>query len=187
MRERATLEKETTLRGNTATETQSINLLLVSSSPIRASLLRTLLEQRGLCGEIHRIIPGRGAVDGICGRGKNRFEPPPDMAMLDFGEPNPACVAVAKQLALESASPRPPLILLTSEASEQLLSAGDLPFDASKIFAPTSLESFADNMLKHPRSRFLHALAVLATLGPILVRLPEPDTCKPGRGLALSA
>ena len=155
------------------TEDKTMKLLLISDGSDRAAMLRQLMEQQGLRGEIHRMDQGRSAIAAARGTGPFKGEKPPDLVMIDFSAPNRRCLSVLSRLALGSKPCPMPVILLTSPDSEDLLRSGELDFDATRVFAPTNLLSFVRKMRQHSRRRFLRALRVMASLGPVLVRLPE--------------
>jgi len=150
----------------------TISVLMISAESDKAALLRQLMEQQGLCGEIRRVEPGRGAITVAGRNGPCSADAAPDVVMLDFSAPDKRTVAVLQQIARDRMHLPAPVILLTSPASEELLRSGNVKFDASRVFAPTSLPSFVRKMREHSRQRFLRALSVMANLGPILVRLP---------------
>lgn len=168
-------------------EDHRIRLLLIADGIDKAALLRQLMEQQGLQGEIRRMDQGRSAVAVARRKGPSNGNPPPDLVLLDISEPDKRNIAVLKQTALGSARLPAPVILLTSPAAEELLYSGDLEFDVSRVFAPTSLACFLQKMQQHSRRRFLRALSVMADLGPILVRLPDSFMPQDQSRTALSA
>ena len=151
---------------------ENLRLLLISNESDKAAMLRQLMERQGLRGEIRRMDLGKSAVACARHAGPYRGEVPPDVVLLDFEHADRRCVSLANQVAMDSARVSAPVVLLTSPDSEEVLRSGDLEFDESRIFAPTSLGCFVSKMQQHSRRRFLKALGVMAKLGPILVRLP---------------
>lgn len=150
-------------------------------------MLRQLMEQQGLRGEIRRLDPGRSAVACARRSGPYRGETTPDVVLLDFAEPERRSMTIAKEIALGSRRVRTPVVLLTSHESEAALQSGELQFDANSVFAPTSLGCFIRKMQQHSRRRFMRALSVMADLGPILVRLPANIVRRDSDKTALSA
>ena len=149
-----------------------MQLLLISDSSERAAILRQLMEQQGLHGEIRRLDPGRSAIACARHSGPYRGEAMPDVVLLDFADPGRRNKSVVKEIALGSRRVATPVVLLTSQASEAALHSDELRFDENSVFAPTSLGCFIRKMRQHSRQRFLRALSVMAGLGPILVRMP---------------
>lgn len=166
---------------------EPMKLLLISDGSEQAALLRQLMEQQGLQGEIRRMDQGRSAVACARQSGPYRGEPPPDVVLLDFTQPNRRSMSVVKHIALGGSRVTTPVVLLTGEASDDALHSKELRFDDSKVFAPTSLNCFIRKMQQHSRERFLRALAVMSDLGPILVRLPPTLVRQNGDDAALSA
>ena len=152
---------------------EQMKLLLISDGSEQAALLRQLMEQQGLRGEIRRMDQSRSAVSCARRSGPYRGEPPPDVVLLDFSHPDRRSMSVVKQIALGSGRVTAPVVLLTSEESDAALHSKELHFDETQVFAPTSLSCFIRKMQQHSRQRFLRALSVMADLGPILVRLPS--------------
>jgi len=166
---------------------EPISLLLVSTHSATAALLRRLMEQHGLSGEIRRVDPGRGAI-AVARRGRpGNDEPAPDIVMLDFAAAEARSISFLQQIARGTPPLPAPVVLLTSPESEALLRSGNLRFNDSRVFAPTSLPCFMRKMREHPRQRFLRALSIMADLGPILVDLPDARAEQPELSAALSA
>ena len=166
---------------------EQMKLLLISDGSEQAAMLRQLMEQHGLNGEIRRMGQGRSAVACARRTGPYRGEPPADLVLLDFSHPDRKSKSVVKQIAMGSSRPKTPVVLLTSEESDEALHSRELHFDENSVFAPTSLSCFVRKMQQHSRQRFLRALGVMADLGPILVRLPSALTRRNGDETALSA
>ena len=150
-------------------------------------MLQQLMEQQGLQGEIRRMKQGRSAVACARRSGPYRGESPPDVVLLDFSQPDRRSISVAKQIAVGATRVSTPVVLLTSEESDEALHSKELSFDQNSVFEPTSLNCFIRKMQQHSRRRFLRALSVMADLGPILVKLPSALARHNGDSTALSA
>ena len=159
-------------RATVRADDETLKLLLISDESDKAAMLRQLMEQQGLCGEIRRLDPGKSAVACARQSGPYKGEASTDLILLDFSAANSRAVSMVQRIALASPPIRTPVILLTSVESEKVLHTGELEFDDSRVFAPTSLLCLIRKMQQHSRRRFLRALSVMAELGPILVRLP---------------
>lgn len=149
-----------------------MKLLLIADGPTQAAILRQVMEQNGLCGEIRRMRQGKSAISCATQSGRYSKSEQPDFIMLDFSAPDEGCVTTVKQIAFGPAPAVAPVVLLVTPDSRDLLDAADLATARSKMFAPTSLFCFVRKMKQHSRSRFLRALSVMSDLGPILVSLP---------------
>lgn len=169
------------------TGTETLRLLLVSGSAERGALLQQFFRQRGLRGELQRIDPGRAAIARALRTGPRRDTPPPDLVLLDFAAPDRTTLSIARQLGVGQSSLATPVVLLTSQESEAALGSGALGFDDSRVFAPTELDCFADNIARQPHDRVVRALSILSGLGPILVRLPKSLARGNGGGASLTA
>lgn len=154
------------------TANDTMNLLLISDSAERGSMLSQAMEQQGLRGEIRRMRPSRSAVALARRSGRYRRTTPHDFILFDFADPNDQCLTVVRDIAFGPNRATVPVILLTSPDSEYLLDSGSFVADEANMFAPTSLSCFLDKMRQHSRNRFLRALSVMSDLGPVLVRLP---------------
>jgi hypothetical protein len=166
---------------------KGISLLLISNAAEKGAMLRREMERRGLNGEIRRMDPGRSAVAYARQSGPYKGSIPPDIVMIDFAEPDKRCLAMLKQVALSSVRACVPVVLLTRPETEDLLRTGNLKFDESRVFAPTTLACFVKKMREHPRGRFLRALGIMSDLGPILVRQPGSFVHQTSGEHALSA
>ncbi len=166
---------------------EAINVLLIADCSATAAMLRQVMEQSGLRGEIRRMHQGRSAVAYARRSGPYKEAKSPHLILLDFSAPDERCLSIVTELAFGQDRAPAPVILLTSPESEHFLHSGNLTRDSSRIFAPTSLLSFIRKMRQHPRSRFLRALSVMYDLGPILVRLPASFVRRPEEQPALIA
>lgn len=166
---------------------KTINLLLISDGSDQAAMLQHLMEQQGLQGQIRRMKQGRSAIACVRRKGPYRGESPPDVVLLDFSHPDSRSISVVKQVALGSGRSNTPVVLLTSEDSDEALHSKELRFDENSVFAPTSLSCFVRKMRQHSRRRFLRALEVMSDLGPILVSVPNALARQNEEEAALSA
>jgi len=162
-------------------------LLLIADDSATAAMLRQVMEQSGLTGEIRRMHQGRGAVAYARRNGPYKDAKSPDLILLDFTAPDERCLSIATEVAFGPGRALVPVILLTSSDSEYLLHSGVFRRDSSRIFAPTTLFSFIKKMRQHSRNRFLRAVSVMYDLGPILVRLPASFVRRPDQQPALIA
>ncbi|MBT8067628.1 MAG: hypothetical protein KJO09_10335 [Gammaproteobacteria bacterium] len=150
-----------------------INLVLIAENSARAKLLRDTMSNCGINGVIRRIDPGAPAVDCARQTGPYREKPLPDLFFLDFTDPSDECIAVLKAIAFGEQRTSVPVVLMTSDYSQDLLDNGDVAEDTAVMFSPTSLPSFFRKMKTGKRPSFFKALRTLYQYGPILVRPPE--------------
>ncbi len=149
-----------------------MNLLFISDSDEKATMLRKAMEQQGFCGEIRRMRPTRSAVAYARRSGRFKEATVHDFILFDFSEPDEKSLSIVADVAFGPNKAASPVILLTSPGSECLLDSESLAIDEYGMFAPTSLSCFLSKMRQHSRSRFMRALTVMSDLGPVLVRLP---------------
>lgn len=166
---------------------EAMNLLLIADDSATAAMLRQVMEQSGLTGEIRRMHQGRSAVAYARRSGPYTDAKSPDLILLDFSAPDERSRAIATEIAFGAGRALAPVILLTSPDSEYLLQSDVFQRDSFRMFAPTSLFSFIKKMRQHSRNRFLRALTVMYDLGPILVRLPASFVRRPDQQPALIA
>jgi len=151
----------------------NINLVLIAADSARASLLRDTMSNCGVEGVIRRIDPGNPAVECARQTGPYRKKPLPDLFFVDFTNPNEENIAVLKAIAFGEQRTSVPVVLMTSDYSQELLDNGDVAEESTVMFSPTSLPSFFRKMNSGKRPTFFKALRTLYQYGPILVRPPE--------------
>lgn len=149
-----------------------INLVLIAEDSARATLLRDTMSNCGVEGVIRRIDPGNPAVDCARQTGPYRERPLPDLIFLDFTNPNEENIAVLKAIAFGEKRTSVPVVLMTSDYSQELLDNGGVAEESAVMFSPTSLPSFFRKMKTGERPSFFKALRTLYQYGPILVRPP---------------
>jgi response regulator RpfG family c-di-GMP phosphodiesterase len=158
-----------------AQQEKDINLVLIADNPGCAVTLRDALEVKGINGTIRRVAPGLRAVD--CARHTGKFSDTevPDLIIFDFAEPDDKTSAILNKIAFCEDKPDVPVVLLTSNESQELLDAGGVGDDKAIMFSPTSLSSFVGKLKNGHRDTFFGALRTLYSYGPILVSMP-PQT-----------
>lgn len=149
-----------------------INLVLIAENSARASMLRDAMARSGVDGVIRRIDPGTPAVDCARQKGPYREKPLPDLFFLDFTEPTDESISVLRAIAFGDKRAAVPVVLITSDYSQDLLDSGTVDEQSAVMFSPTSLSSFIRKMRLDKRPSFLKALRTLFQYGPILVRSP---------------
>ncbi|MGI9271351.1 MAG: hypothetical protein ACR2QT_06215 [Woeseiaceae bacterium] len=162
-----------------------IRVLLISDSHDMVARLTQQLEFREVSTKIKVMRPGRKAIN--CARGKSRFgRDPVDLVVIDFSNPDHRSQSFISKLAFGENRIETPIVLLTSDYSEELLDRGAIDCDSSIMFSPTSLTSFLGKMHELSREKFLRTVTIVSGIGPILVRLPgyfsrtldETPTCQ---------
>ncbi len=150
-----------------------LRILLVSDNPGRADRIRQLMQRHTVRADLHRARIGRKAADEVRGRKKTSHAAPRfDLVLLDFADADERLLPVVAEIAFERGKKQAPIVLLTSVASEQLLSTGSLGKTADDLFAPLGLFDFLARAREHGNRRFLGAIRIIAKFGPVLVRLP---------------
>ncbi|MDJ0919477.1 MAG: hypothetical protein QNJ05_17100 [Woeseiaceae bacterium] len=155
-----------------------MNILIVSDDRHQSGLLRQAVEQRGIqcgmrridatnaaCSYVHRAAPG----DNVA----------PDLVLFDLSQADPSKLQVLKRIAFGRRRSPAPVVILTSDISEQVLSHAGVADGRSVMFEPTELSCFLKKMQEHRGERFKRALGVMYELGPIMVRLPRSFVGRP--------
>lgn len=166
---------------------KDVNLILIADNPQRASMLRDTMEQTGIRGVIRRLSPGAPAVDCARRSGAYRDKKMPDLILFDYVSPDEKTTSILRDIAFGKQRARVPVILLTSERSQELLNTDEIAANDAIMFSPTSLASFISKMKAEKRSSFFRALDTLFQYGPILVRTPESWRRREYGPFALSA
>lgn len=151
---------------------KDINLMLIADNSGCATTLRNALESSGINGTIRRVAPGGRAV--ACARQTGTFSKTalPDLIFFDLAQSDEKTSSVLNEIAFCEDRPDVPVVLLTSDETQELLDAGDIGDDKAIMFSPTSLKSFVSKLKNGHRDKFFGALRTLYSYGPILVSIP---------------
>lgn len=155
---------------------KDLDLVLISDSPGCGEKLRDALQIKGVNGTIRRLAPDDRAVDCAKRSGSFKRSKRPHVILFDFGRPDDNTSSVLEKIAFCSDKPDVPVVLLTSDESQELLSSGEVGDDNTIMFSPTSLSHFVGKMHHESRDKFIGALRTLYAFGPILVRMPATLT-----------
>lgn len=174
------------MKSNNLSNTEdAIRVLLISNCDDMVTRLTQQIEFRKVRTKIKVVRPGRRAIN--CAKSKSRScRDPIDLVVVDFANPDNHCQTMISKLAFGADRITTPIVLLTSDYSEEILDRGDIDCDTSIMFSPTSLTSFLGKMRELSREKFLRTVTIVSGIGPILVRLPgyfsrnldETPTCQ---------
>ncbi len=156
-----------------------MNILIISDDRHQSGLLRQAIEQRGIeCG-MRRIDATNAACNYIRRAAPRGDNVAPDLVLFDLTQSDPDKLQVLKRIAFGKRRSPAPVVILTSDVSEQVLDHAGVADGRSVMFEPAELSCFLKKMQEHHRDRFKRALGVMYELGPILVRLPRSFVNRP--------
>ncbi len=155
------------------------NILVISDDRHQSGLLRQAVEQSGIECSMRRIDMTNGAYSYIRGGTPHGENTTPDLVLFDLSQADPNKLQVLKRVAFGKRRSPAPVVILTSDISEQVLDHAGVSDSRSVMFEPTELSCFLKKMQEHRRGRFKRALSVMYELGPILVRLPRSFVNRP--------
>lgn len=165
----------------------TVNTLLISSCQDCASLVRQSMEADGISGNVHRIEAGIGALDRIRALCTDRSSRRPDFILFDLAIPTPELEDLLTDLAFGQNRSKVPVVVLTSAEGESRLQSGSLDGGSAVMFSSISLKNLVTTMRNKRRNRFLRALSVIYSVGPILVRAPAALIDRQREQLAITA
>lgn len=151
---------------------EMLNVLLISDRKECAAVLCESMESVGIAGSVHRIDADPTAPDRArslcCDKSSRR----PDFILFDLAAPTPELEALLAGLAFGRNRSRVPVVVLTSPQGESRLQSGTLDDGTAVMFSSISLPNLVATMRNKRRRRFLRALSVIYSVGPVLVRAP---------------
>jgi CheY-like chemotaxis protein len=134
---------------------QSVVILLVEDSPDDVFFFRRAIQKSAVPAVIHVATDGLEAMDYLLNKGRfadATAHPAPDIMFLDLKLPNVNGFEVLEWMRQQSASPRPPVVVLTSSNQpadrEQATELGALLF----LTKPPSGEQLRELLQKYPIS-----------------------------------
>jgi two-component system response regulator len=148
------------------------NILLIQNQP---STLRTV--QRTLESNQTRC---RLQMIGICGgtlaylRRDEPYSdtPVPDLVLFDVSDADPTAISMVKAIKADKQCRALPMVLLTSDGSEDSVVKLVSKSGSENAFSPVDLDSFVKALNSFKPDRFMHAVALLENFGFVLVRMP---------------
>ena len=163
---------------------RTLNTLLISSSPERAGLIRKIMARHDLADTLQRISADDRAAERVRRMCVDRSERRPDLVLFDFVDATSRGKRLLSELALRKGRLRVPVVVLTSQDTEDLLQSGALDKGEAVMFAPGELGVFVKKLSDRRRKRYLWSLAVLYQYGPILLRSNDCDAMQEEQMLA---
>lgn len=154
---------------------RTVNTLLISDSPERADLIRSLMSEHALADCLEELPVNESAAERVRRMCVDRSERRPDVVLVDFTEAATRCERLLSDLALGRGRLRVPVVVLTSQETEDLLQSGSLDDGKAVMFAPGELRKFVEKLSDRRRKRYLWSLSVLYQYGPILLRSADYD------------
>ena len=99
--------------------------------------------------------------------------PVPDLVLFDLSDAAPASIAVIKTIKADKHCRSLPMVLLTSEGSEDDVVKLVSKPGQDNAFSPVDLDSFIKALNSFKPDRFMHAVTLLENFGYVLVRMPR--------------
>lgn len=156
-----------------STSEQKLELALIADDAYRIAMLHEAIRQAGLKCTVRRLAGKTETLAYLASKKNLRQSPHPVVVLFDFAEINARAMKFAKRLAFGPKRSRVPVIFLTSEDSESVLSRGDIDGGEATMFSPRSLASILNKLSDERRHGFLKAVTTLYRYGPILARQPR--------------
>jgi len=116
--------------------------------------------------------------------------PIPDLVLFDVSDASATSVSVVKAIKADKQLQSLPMVLLTSEDSEEEVVKLVSKRGNENAFSPVDLDSFIKALNSFKPDRFMHAVSLLENFGFVLVRMPAtPAASRPShtRELARAA
>lgn len=148
-------------------------IVLIADDTYRTALLRRALRDAGVECTIHRVPLTTGARAFLRPKSPDGTAAPPDLVLCDFASVDANACRTVQAIAFGSQRSPVPVLLLTSQASEDLLDSGEIDGGAATMFAARPLEFIVRKLAGNGRRAFLRALATLYRYGPVLARQPD--------------
>lgn len=150
-----------------------ITIVLIADDSYRIALLRRAVRDAGVACTIYRIPVTTGARAFLKPKAPDGTTVTPDLVLCDFASTDANVCRTVQAVAFGSQRSAVPVVLLTSEATENLLDRGELDDGAATMFSARPLELVLRKLAGDSRRAFLRALATLNQYGPVLARQPD--------------
>ena len=150
-----------------------LTIVLIADDNYRIALLRRAVRDAGIACTVYRVPLTTGARALLKPKSRDGSMASPDLVLCDFASVDSGVCHAVKAVAFGSQRARVPVILLTSEASEELLDSGKLDDGTATMFSARPLQFILSKLAGDGRRAFLRALATLYRYGPVLARQPD--------------
>ncbi len=149
-----------------------VNILLIQNQATTLSTVQHSLESNQTRCRLQMI--------GVCSatlaylrRDKPYCDTPvPDLVLFDMSDASPTSVSVVKAIKADKQCQSLPMVLLTSEDSEDEVVKLVSKRGKENAFSPVDLDSFIKALNSFKPDRFMHAVSLLENFGFVLVRMP---------------
>ena len=151
----------------------AINILLISDDAKRIAIVREVLNSTRPNCRLHTIGAGHSALSYLRQEGAYEKAPSNDLILFDLVEPASADMRLLKRIKADRKLGAIPIVLLTTEESEEMIAALNENRRNQIMFSSIGLARFMRTMSSIRRDRFLSALQLIENLGYVPVRLPD--------------
>ncbi|MBT8077055.1 MAG: hypothetical protein KJO31_00680 [Gammaproteobacteria bacterium] len=151
----------------------AINILLISDDASRTTTVCDVLHATRPNCRLHTIGAGHGALAYLRQQGPYENAPSNDLILFDLIEAGSADLRLLQRIKADRKLAAIPIVLLTTEKSEEMIAALSEDRRNQVMFSPIDLARFMRTMGSIRRDRFLNALQLIENLGYVPVRLPD--------------
>lgn len=152
-----------------------INILLVGDDPKNVGIIREALEASGTRCRLHTVGTGSSMVKYLHREEPYVDAPKPHLILFDFSTADERYMKTLDKIKSDEELGDLPVAVLTVPDSEQMLEqrhgGGD---EECVMFSPIGLVEFFRSMKSFRIDRFVNSVKLIAKLGFVLVRMPEP-------------
>lgn len=152
-----------------------INILLVGDDPKNVGTIRDALEASGSRCRLHTVGTGSSMVKYLHREEPYVDAPKPHVILFDFSTADERYLNTLDRIKSDQALGDLPIAVLTVPDSERMLEqrhgSGD---EECVMFSPIGLVEFFRSMKSFRIDRFVNSVKLIAKLGFVLVRMPEP-------------
>lgn len=152
-----------------------INILLVGDDPKNVGTIREALEASGTRCRLHTVGAGSSMVKYLHRAEPYVDAPKPHLILFDFTTADERYMNTLDKIKSDQALGDLPIAVLTVPDSEQMLEkkhgGGE---EECVMFSPIGLVEFFRSMRSFRIDRFVNSVKLIAKLGFVLVRMPEP-------------
>lgn len=147
-------------------------LLIQNQQSTLRSVHSALASNKTRCTLMSCMI-GQQTLSYLRRHGKYAEAPIPDLILFDLTDAAAESIAIVKSIKADEHCRSLPLVLLTSEHSEDALDKLVRKCGKDAAFSPIDLNSFVRALNSFKPERFAHAVTLLEKFAYVLVRMPD--------------
>lgn len=150
-----------------------INILLIQNQSDTLHSVQRALEANKTHCRLQMVGTGSTTLSYLRRDDPYANAPVPDLVLFDLTSAAPAAISVVRAIKADQHCQSLPMVLLTSDDSEEALVKLVSKRENDTAFSPIDLDNFVKALNSFKPDRFMHSVRLLENFGYVLIRMPD--------------